>query len=96
MAVVALGGRLDSGMERVAERSRLSLAARSAQLGALDPFAVLTRGYSAVFAEGVSVRSVDQLAIGQRVTLRLSDGEAEAEVIKTKIFGDNNGSENEL
>ena len=96
MAVAVLSERLEGGMERVTERSRLSLAARSAQLGALDPFAVLTRGYSAVFAEGSSVRSVDQLAEGQRVTLRLSDGEAEADVIKTKRFGENNESKNEL
>ena len=96
MAVAVLSERLEGGMERVTERSRLSLAARSAQLGALDPFAVLSRGYSAVFARGNSVRSVDQLSEGQRVTLRLSDGEAEADVIKTKRFGENNESKNEL
>ncbi len=90
MAVASLGERLENAVDRTAERARLSLAARSAQLGALDPFAVLTRGYSAVFYDNVPVRSVEQLRAGEQVTLRLSDGEAAACITNTIRFGEQN------
>ncbi|MBS6440454.1 MAG: exodeoxyribonuclease VII large subunit [Clostridiales bacterium] len=57
----------------------------------LNPMAVLTRGYSALFdGEGRVVQSVKSLSSGQKVLLRLADGRAEAEV--KKVFQDEAGN----
>ncbi|MBQ9080783.1 MAG: exodeoxyribonuclease VII large subunit [Clostridia bacterium] len=87
MTVASLGERLDGAAGRVCETGQRELSARAAQLGALNPFAVLTRGYSAMFIDGCAVKSVKQLSAGERVKLRLSDGEAEADITNTKEFG---------
>ena len=87
MAVASLDERLDMAGAHMCDRLKRELSVRAAQLGALSPFAVMTRGYSAVFAEDRAIKSVKQLTAGERVKLRLSDGEAEADIISTKEFG---------
>ncbi|MGB7547994.1 MAG: exodeoxyribonuclease VII large subunit [Terracidiphilus sp.] len=67
--------RLDRSLERALQTSTARVSALHARLHALSPLAVLDRGFALVQgADGVLVRSVAQLAPGDRVTTRLSDG----------------------
>ena len=67
--------RLDRTMERMLHTAASSVSALDARLHSLSPLAVLERGYALVLdAEGGLVRSTAQLAPGNLVTTRLSDG----------------------
>ena len=58
---------------------RLSVAA--SKLSALNPMAVLSRGYAAVFdGDGRVINSVKSLKKDDKITLKVSDGEAEAKI----------------
>ena len=53
----------------------------TSKLDAMSPLKVLSRGYSMTFdAQGHVVRSVRTLSCGDRITVRLADGRASAEV----------------
>ena len=76
---------LTKGLQAAAQHSlsqkRQRFAGLSAGLDAMSPLKVLGRGYSVVMgSDGAIVRSVRQLAPGQTVSLRLSDGSAQATV----------------
>ena len=67
--------RLDRTIERMMEARRGRLTALAAQLNSLSPLAVLDRGYALVLdANGALVRSARQVAAGDSVVTRLSDG----------------------
>jgi exodeoxyribonuclease VII large subunit len=61
---------------RLAERSEAKVGLAAARLEDLSPLAILARGYSASFAaDGRSVvRSVNQVELGERVVIQVSDG----------------------
>jgi exodeoxyribonuclease VII large subunit len=74
--------RLDRACERLLHASSAQLQAAEARLHALSPFEVLQRGYALVQdANGVVVRSVVQLAFGDLVKTRLSDGSFDSRVV---------------
>jgi len=80
-ALVALGGRLQAGMTRRLERGAAGLARAVARLEALSPLGVLARGYSLVLdAGGRVVREAAQLAVGDRLLLRLHRGQVVSRV----------------
>ena len=61
------------------------LRTASGKLSSLSPLAVLSRGYGAITDEcGSIVKSVDQLSIGQKIDITLSNGSVNAEVIAKK------------
>ena len=67
--------RLDRTLERTLHTSLSTLSALDARLHSLSPLAVLDRGYALVMdAAGAVVRSTAQIAPGDFVTTRLSDG----------------------
>jgi exodeoxyribonuclease VII large subunit len=67
--------RLDRALERTMEARRGRLSSLEAQLSSLSPLAVLDRGYALVLdANGALVRSARQVAPGDNVVTRLSDG----------------------
>jgi len=67
--------RLDRSLERLLQSSASTLSALHARLHSLSPLAVLDRGYALVLdAAGGLVRSTAQVAAGDQVTTRLSDG----------------------
>ncbi len=67
--------RLLAQMQSVTHRERNRLAALAAGLDAMSPMKVLARGYSlAQNGEGRILSSVSQVALGEEITLRLSDG----------------------
>ena len=73
--------KLDSRMEKILERKKAMLGATTAKLDALNPLAVVSRGYSAVFdTEGTLIKSVEQTKVGQTVSFMLTDGKISAEV----------------
>jgi exodeoxyribonuclease VII large subunit len=77
--------RLDrAASQMIAPRwNRLNRAA--ARLEALSPLAVLSRGYAIVYAaDGTVLRAASEIAAGQKIHARLSQGSLEAQVIDTK------------
>jgi exodeoxyribonuclease VII large subunit len=71
------------------QRSRLSGVAD--RLSALNPLAVLARGYAAIFsAQGNLISSLAQVQPDQTVQVRLADGRFEAQVTKTDPISQGN------
>ena len=68
--------RMERSQERTLRRSAARLEALDARLRSLSPLAVLERGYALVFREdGGVIRSAKEVANGDRLKTRLSDGE---------------------
>ncbi len=88
---------LAEGTERailaILAREKARLSASVEQLGALNPLAILQRGYSAVRNEqGRMIGSVGELALGQSVEIMMRDGVALAEIRQTRREDRNNES----
>ena len=67
--------RLDRTVERMILAAGARLSALDAQLHSLSPLAVLDRGYALVLdSQGGLIRSATQVAAGDSVLTRLSDG----------------------
>ena len=76
--------RLRHAMERQHQRHREILARYDARLKALNPLAVLERGYSVTMdGDGRVVRSVVGLKPGQGLTTRLAEGTVNSEITAT-------------
>jgi exodeoxyribonuclease VII large subunit len=74
--VEALGRAMEQRIRSLRER----LGSRRLQLGALNPLAILARGYAIVRKDGHPIVSVQQVAPGEQVRVRVSDGEFAATV----------------
>jgi exodeoxyribonuclease VII large subunit len=76
---------LHRSLERLLHASRATMSALDARLHSLSPLAVLDRGYALVLdADGGLVRSTAQVATGDTVVTRLSDGTFTSRVETTK------------
>ena len=85
MAILNLDREMENRMLRLMERKKNTLLQGAARLDALSPLAVMSRGYSALFNEkGETVNKNNQLAKGDRVNIRLSDGTAKAEILEVE------------
>ena len=72
---------IDARMRAELERKRLMLSAAVGRLEDVNPLAVLQRGYGMTLdKEGHVVSSVNTLSVGDKVTVRLSDGSVSAVV----------------
>ena len=80
-AVATDGARMARAMQMRCERGRLVLSQYAEKLAAMNPLGVLARGYSVASRDGAILNTVRDLHVGDRVTLRLSDGCAETEII---------------
>ena len=80
MRVGDLALRLDRAADHKLTRAKGDFARTAAQLDALNPLAILTRGYAVVRTGETPVRSVEELRVGEPVRLTLADGEATATV----------------
>jgi exodeoxyribonuclease VII large subunit len=70
-----LSDRMQRAAALLLERRKQKLAAVAGSLDALSPFKVLQRGYSVTTrSNGIAVRSVDDLAVGEPVVTLLADG----------------------
>jgi exodeoxyribonuclease VII large subunit len=70
----ALIARRDAAVQDVLADRRSELARLGGQMHALSPLAVLDRGFAMVRAGDVIVRDVDQVAAGDRLSVRLARG----------------------
>lgn len=85
MAVLALVQRMDPAIQRELEKKRSALASASGTLSALNPMAVLTRGFCAAFnSSGEIVKSVERIKPGDSVVIQMADGAADAVVQSVK------------
>ena len=76
---------LHDKMQAVLQRKGASLGEKAAKLDALNPLAVLARGYAAVFdEENKVIKNTDGVKIGDDITLAMADGKLSA-TVKTMI-----------
>lgn len=72
--------RLTAAFSGKLERAGLELGKRLAALDSLSPLKTLSRGYAAVAAEGRAVCSVSELAVGDSISVIMSDGELSCKI----------------
>lgn len=85
MALINLSEGLDYRIDSICKSKMNDLTEKTASLNALNPLAVLSRGYSALFREGGAVvKSTKDVKIGDELYMKLSDGEIKAEVTDVK------------
>lgn len=90
MAVLALARRMEPAMQRELEKKRSALASAGGTLSALNPMAVLTRGFCAAFSSnGEIIRSVEHVKHGDEIAIQMADGTADA-VVKSVRLKENN------
>ena len=81
MDLLSLFEKASIAVESGIKDKKASFAIRAGKLGALDPMAVLARGFGAVYdTDGSIVKSVKDVRIGERVEIKLSDGTVGAEI----------------
>ena len=82
-SVELLKNRLVAAQNQNITRARQRFIAQISKLEAMSPLKVLTRGYSmAQTQRGEVVRSINQVELGERIRIRLSDGTISATVMK--------------
>uniref|UniRef100_UPI0025C35891 exodeoxyribonuclease VII large subunit n=1 Tax=Fusobacterium sp. TaxID=68766 RepID=UPI0025C35891 len=74
--------RLQQAITYYIEGKRNSLENKIQRLITLNPLKTLERGYSVVSKAGVSIKSVDDLDIGEEIDIRLNDGSISGRVEK--------------
>lgn len=70
--------RLEEGASKVLEHRRHRLGTLSAQMEAMSPLSVLSRGYAAVSKENRVITSAKEIGAGDRLELRFADGAVRA------------------
>jgi exodeoxyribonuclease VII large subunit len=84
--VDVLSSRMERGISHRLNLCRAEVANAAGRLSALNPRAVLQRGYALVqLDDGTIVRSADQLAVDTRITTRLAHGSAVSRVESTRL-----------
>lgn len=87
-SVELLKNRLISAQTYSVERRKRHYVELTAKLDAMSPLKVLTRGYAmAQTADGAVLRSVDQINVGDGITVSLGDGKITASVTDKKENG---------
>ena len=83
--LLARYGLIEKSMASVLAKKTDGLRAAAGRLEAINPLSVLARGYSVTRAEdGKILNSVKALSVGDKVNILFADGEADAQIIKTK------------
>lgn len=86
MQIAMLTERLTRAEERILLQGRASLQTETGKLSALNPLAVLSRGYSAVYKkDGTLIRSIDHMQPGDVITIQTDGGEADARIVETRL-----------
>lgn len=75
---------LDKSMEIIFGKKTSAYKAGTAALGALNPLAVLSRGYSVAFSDGKLLKSTQNVSVGDRIETRVSDGVIYSTVSETE------------
>ena len=80
-ALELIRNRLSALFDKMLSDKEKELTETKGRLFALDPVSILKRGYAVVSKDDITIVSADNLSIGDKVKLRLSDGEVSAEII---------------
>ena len=72
---------LEQGIQNVLQKKRERLSLVSAKLTAINPLAVLSRGYSYSQKNGAVISSVSQISSGDEIDIRFADGSASARIL---------------
>lgn len=76
---------LEHAMKQILAEKKQAFIHSTAKLEALNPMSVITRGYAAVYdGRGALIHSVDQVNVGEKLSLRLGDGSLTGEIIGKK------------
>lgn len=75
-----LSDKAKKSVKSLLDDTKAKLALNLGKLEALSPLTVLKRGYSIAENDGKIIGSIGELAVGDRIGLRLSDGKAELTV----------------
>jgi exodeoxyribonuclease VII large subunit len=67
------------------EKSRDALLNTVGKADALNPLSILLRGYSVAEKDGKIIKSKDELSLGDKISVRLSDGYVSAEITNKEI-----------
>lgn len=73
-----------SGLEETLSKKKHAFEGSCARLEALSPLAVLARGYAVLQKDETTVKSVNDVATGDRLTIRVSDGSFTADVTESR------------
>ena len=85
MLLAAVASRLETSAERSLEKKNALLSKNAALLNSLSPLSILSRGYSVAYTkDGTPVIRANDVSVGERITVRTSDGSIEAEVTETQ------------
>ncbi len=76
---------LSDAMQELMKELRQSLVYKCEKLEALNPLAVLSRGYAVVTKDGASVTDCDALSAGEKINIRLANGAVDAMVCDSDI-----------
>ncbi|MDD6395734.1 MAG: exodeoxyribonuclease VII large subunit [Firmicutes bacterium] len=68
---------INAGQSEILGSCEMRLRENASRLAALNPMAILGRGYSVVYKGGAPINSADSLTEGDTVEVQLSDGKAE-------------------
>ena len=80
-----LTGRSDRSITSVVKEKSMQLEAADGILGGLDPNRVLDRGYTMIRnADGEVITSVKGLSVGEKITIKMKDGEAAADITEVR------------
>jgi exodeoxyribonuclease VII large subunit len=71
---------LERGVSKAVQEGRDAVEEQARLLESVSPLRVLSRGYSVVESQDAVVESVEQVDVGDSLTVRLSDGDVEARV----------------
>lgn len=83
-ALAVLERSIDTSAKRILEKKGSLLSQSASRLSALNPMAVLARGYGAVFTDDNKVvTKASALKSGDEIQIKLSDGKVRAEVKET-------------
>lgn len=80
MQVLDLETEMQRNQEQLLEKMRVRLGQSAGKLHALSPLSVLSRGYATVRSEEGQITKVSDLHVGQVISVRFADGEADATV----------------
>ncbi len=89
MNLVDVTEKLHSAMNAKNKEYRSDIQRVSAQLSALNPLSILSRGYGAVFNENNEVvKNIDQIKVNENITVKISNGDITAKILSIEGKGD--------
>lgn len=72
-------------MRRRLDGAESSLMIKAQSISAMNPLGVLSRGYAVALKDGKSVKSAEELNVGDMIDVKLNKGGVSAEVKKTEV-----------